>query len=90
MATTTQLFKALRKLPDEEAAQTIADYMEESKQLNLGRMKEIFATKEDLLNVKLELHKEISNSKIQVIGAMIVLVLLQPLVVYFYKHFLNM
>ena len=65
----------LQQLPDEEAAQTIADYMEESKQLNLNRMKEIFATKEDLFQVRNELFKN-SNSNFQwTVGIVIGIVL---------------
>jgi CHASE3 domain sensor protein len=58
MATTTQLFKALQQLPDENAAQTITDYLEEGKQVNMDRMKEVFATKEDLSQVRNELLKD--------------------------------
>jgi hypothetical protein len=45
--TTTDLYEALQELPNSKAAKKIADYMEESRQLNLERMREIFMTKDD-------------------------------------------
>ena len=57
---TTDVFEALKNLAphsNAEAAKTITDYLEESKQLNVTQLKEIFLTKDD----KIDLMKEITT-----------------------------
>jgi hypothetical protein len=63
METTIDLYEALQQLPNSAAAKQIADYMEQGKQLNLERMKEIFMTKDD----KIELFKRIEEIKLSMV-----------------------
>jgi len=79
--TTTDVFEALQDLyhpngqANAKAAKIIADYMEESRQLHLDRMKEIFMTKDDKLELiamikadKADLMKEIFATKEDVLN----------------------
>jgi hypothetical protein len=55
------VFEALQKLPDRESTKKIADYMDESKRINMQNMKDVFVTKEDLLRLKDELKDHFNN-----------------------------
>jgi hypothetical protein len=60
--TTTDFFEALQQLPDKSAAKTVTDYVEETRQTNIARIKEVFATKEDLQKIKVELIEKINDA----------------------------
>ena len=69
--TTIDVFEALQELPDRDAAKKIADYIEESKQLNFANMKEVFATKEDVVSAKLEIIQRLDTHFKWLIGILI-------------------
>lgn len=88
MTTTTDVFEALQNLVPEakanpKAAKVITDYLEESKQLNIDHMKDVFLTKEDKVDLIGRIHRAEVRTIIWIVGTNVGVGLIQVLL----KHF---